>query len=254
MPLDFDSYASVQDLRDAGLPASYSDTEVQVILLLASQLVEARTRNYFREETGTFIFDGSNSHILHLPIPIIAITSLTVNHGTTVLDEDYWRAYTGRIYPIDDRKNPKIELRVSADPSSIYVNTTSIDIFLKGMDQTVVGTFGYLESDDTVPAAIHQAVMILAIQHIEPLYNVYGSSTIPGSSGTAGSVKSEESDDHKKEWYNITTGQSSDDGLWPPIVKTLLNLYRAPRAMGVTSARWSSATAESIDSDLGYYG
>lgn len=250
MPLDFDSYANIADLRAAGLPSSYSDAEAQVMLLLASQLVEAQTRNYFRQETGTFIFDGNNSHILHLPIPIITITSLTVNNGTIVLDEDYWRAYTGRIYPTDDRKNPKIELRRSADASSIfYVNTSTVDIFVKGMDQTVIGTFGYLESDDTVPAAVKQAVMILAIQHIEPLYNVYGSSTIAGSAGSAGAVKSEESDDHKKEWYNITTGQASNDGLWPPIVMTLLNLYRAPRAVGVTSARWSG-----VDNDRGHYG
>lgn len=238
MPLTFDSYASVEDLTDQGLPDTVSEAEAQRLLLLASQMVEKYTRNFFREETGTFVLDGNNGYILHLPVPIISITSLFINNSSVELNTDYYRAYTGRIYPTDDRRNPKIELRRASDASSIFTVATTIERFLKGQDQTIIGTFGYLEPDNTVPAAIHEAVMILAIQHIAPLYLTYGGS-LPGTAGTTGPVKKEKTDDHEKEWHNIVTGQQSDDGLWPPIVKALLKPYRAPRAIAVTDVRWT---------------
>jgi hypothetical protein len=247
MPLVWNSYANYQDLQDQGLdPTTFTEAQAKVALLMASQLIEKYTRNFFREETGTFIFDGNNSHILHLPIPILTVTSLTVNNGSTVLDSDWYRAHTGRSFPTDDRRNPKIELRRSSTASSsIYVvNSATTDIFVKGLDQTIVGTFGYLEPDDSVPLAVKQAVMILAIECIQLLYPKYGNSTIAGSTGTVGPVKKEEADDHSKEWHNLLEYQQLEEGLWAPAAKALLYDYRAPRSIAVTAARWSVAGYE----------
>ncbi len=237
MPLVAESYAKVKDLRTQGLPDTIKDPEARRLLLLASQMVEKNTRNIFREEVGVFTFNGNNGYILHLPIPIIEVTSLKVNNSVTELSSDFYRAYMGRGFPTDDRRNPKIELRRASDATTIYTTSSTVDVFLKGSDQVVDGKFGYLEPDDSVPEAIKEAVLVLAIQHIYPLYCVYGGG-IAGTAGSSGPVKKEKTDDHEKEWHNISSGQTIDDGFWPPIVKTLLKPYRAPRAIGVTSQRW----------------
>ena len=127
------AYATIEDVRDEGLldtdGSGPNDTLVAGWLLDAQDMVDRVSRNHFEEISGTFIFDGTNSQYLHLPLPIIEVTSLKVNNDTVVLDPDLYRVYSGRTPLQDDRKNPKIELRMKdrvTIPTTIPLSDSTI--------------------------------------------------------------------------------------------------------------------------------
>jgi hypothetical protein len=240
-----DRYATVAQLRTEGLPGSSTTwvTDAQALILLerASQLVEKLTRNLFYEVSGTYIFDGNNSYLLHMPIPIIEVTSLTINNETSALATNEYRAYIGRLLPQDDRHNPKIELRRSAQPS-IYTGF-SPKKFLKGYDQTVVGKFGYLESDNTIPAAINECVMAIVMMTWQDLYTRFGIGDSGGGGGPTilGPMKREKTDDHEVEWWQTDTAFQEQNLVVPSYIHGRLKLYQAPMSMRVTNYRFESS-------------
>ena len=224
-------YISIQDLRNEGLPTTVTDSRALTLIQRAEVEVENFTRNFFREVSGTFIFDGNNTHLLHLPLPIIEVTSLTVNEMDTELDTDYYRVFNGRQRPNDDRKNPKIVLKKVDNSTSIFV-FGDVDKFLKGLDQTVVGSFGFLEPNDSVPIPVKEAVMGLALLGADS--TIY--ERLLGLDNTTGPKISEKTDNHEIQWADLSKKQGRVSmPLW---IQNKLAPYIAPRKMGTPIVRY----------------
>ena len=232
-------------MRTEGLPgdAGTDVTDAQALILLerASLLVEKLTRNnLFYEVSGTYIFDGNNSYLLHLPLALIEVTSLKINNETTALAATDYRAYMGRTPPQDNRYNPKIELRRATAPS-IYTGYQS-KRFIKGYDQTIVGKFGFLEADDSTPATINECVMAIVMMTWKTLFERFGyydgGGGGPGPMG--GPLKREKIDDHEVEWWQGDTGNVEQGLVVPQYIHGRLKNYRAPPVMMVTAFRFDS--------------
>jgi hypothetical protein len=242
---DPERYATVGDLRAEGLPGdetnSVTDDQAKILLGRASDLVEAETNNnIFYEVSGTYIFDGNNSYLLHLPIAVIEVTSLKINNETTELPTTDYRVYNGKVPPQDHRKNPKIELRRSAAPT-IYTRSRSRS-FLKGYDQTVVGKFGYVEENGDPPAIINECVIAIVMMTHKTLYERFGFDTGGGGGPgpMAGPLKREITDDHEVEWWQPDTGNTEQNMVVPQYVHGRLKHFRAPSAMRVTTFRFDT--------------
>ncbi|MCK5019294.1 MAG: hypothetical protein KAS32_19700 [Candidatus Peribacteraceae bacterium] len=231
MPAGSEDYATYEECVAEGLPAAVDEVRCKILLDRANELIESITRNFFRKIISTFTFDGSNSHILFLPNPIITVTSLKINNSTVALDTDYYRVWNGRARPTDDRKNPKIELRNVAATSSIYTLGISDQVFYKGMDQVIAGTFGYLESDDSVPRVVNESAIALVMTMAETLYpQFYGR-----MGQVVGPIVRERTDDHELEWR--TSVRDIPNYIVPKYIEDRLMLVRAPLAAAVPELR-----------------
>ncbi len=230
------AYATIEDVRDEGVPTEanggLSDTLLAKWLLEAQAIVDRVSRNTFEPVSGTFIFDGNNSHLMHMPIPIISVTSLTVNGNEDPLDASLFRVYNGRGFPQDHRRNPKIELRV---PRSVTITSAlplfSTRVFRRGYDQTVVGTWGYTESDGSVPILIRRATVGIVVTMTDQLFVRFG-----GSRGSIGPVVREKTDDHELQFGSLIR----DVGKYvlPTDIENLLLSFKAPLAIQVPTVRF----------------
>lgn len=245
---DPERYATVQQCRDEGLVEGGdgpSDDNVKVWLDRASELVEQATRNFFYEVSGTVIFDGNNGHILHLPYPIREVTSLTVNGDDAPLDAGAYRAYIGNSPLADYRKNPKIELR-QGTYGSIYSGSAGLPLkFLKGLDQTIVGKFGYLDPplpggmDDRVPPIVNEVVMAIVMTIAVNLYSRFGYKGVGTEGGLLiGTLKRERTDDHEVEFHKVDDTTMLEGSLFVPYIENRLRMFKAPMGAKVTTVRW----------------
>lgn len=238
-----EKYATVQQLRDEGLPGDATtvvkDAQALILLERANQLVEQITGNIFYKSAGTFVFDGNNSYLLQLPLAIVTITSLKINNDTVALDSGEYRVYNGRAKPTDDRYNPKIELRRNVQPS-IFTGGASQRFFKKGFDQTVVGEFGFLEPDDSVPAVINECIIAIVMMTFQTLFERFAY-TDGGPGPLPGPLKKEKTDAHEKEWWGTVQGLVDSDMIVPQYVHSRLKLYKRPIGIRATNARWIEA-------------
>lgn len=238
---DAERYATVANLYDEGLPQSLvKPAQAKILLERASQLVEQITGNIFYRSAGTFVFDGNNSYLLQLPIPVLTVTNLYINNDTVALETTEYRVYNGRAKPNDDRWNPKIELRRNVQPS-IFTGGASQQFFKKGFDQTIEGEFGFLESDDTVPAQINECVIAIVMMTFQSLYERFANTEGGGPGPLPGPLKREKTDFHEKEWWQSSQGLTDIDMIVPQYVHGRLKLYRRPIAVRATNARWIEA-------------
>lgn len=227
------AYATIEDVRDEGLPIAINDTLVARWLLEAQAIVDNVSRNKFEPVTGTFIFDGNNTHLMHMPLPIISVTSLTVNGNTDVLDPSLYRVYNGQGLPQDDRKNPKIELRT---PRLITITSAlplfGSRIFRRGYDQTIVGTWGYTESDGTVPVLIRRATVGIVMTMSDQLYPKFAGARGHG----IGPVTREKTDNHELQFGTLIR----DVGKYvlPTDIENLLLSFKAPAMARVPTVRF----------------
>lgn len=239
-----DRYATVQQLRDEGLPGDLTTpvTDAQALILLdrVNQLVEQLTGNFFYVSAGTFVFDGNNSYLLQLPNPIISVTNLYLNNDSVALDASEYRVYSGRAKPTDDRYNPKIELRRNVQPS-IFTGGASQQFFKKGFDQTIEGEFGFLEPDDSVPAPITECVIAIVMMTFQSLFERFAYSEGGGPGPLPGPLKKEKTDIHEKEWWQTAQGMVEAKMIVPQYIHGRLKLYKRPIAIRATNARWIEA-------------
>jgi hypothetical protein len=249
MTFDPERYATITQLRLEGLPGNGSTfvTDAQCLILLsrASELVESLTGgNLFYEVTGTYTFDGNNSYLLHMPLAIRSITSLKINNETTALDTGEYRVYNGNIPPQDNRHNPKIELRRTVQPS-VFTGFTP-KRFLKGYDQVIEGTFGFLDSVGEVPATVTECTIAIVMMTHKTLYDRFGlydgGGGGPGPMG--GPLKKERTDDHEVEWWQGDTGNTETGMVVPQYVYGRLKMFRAPQKMMVTTHRFEVTSYE----------
>lgn len=161
--IDGGLYCSVQDIRDEGLSASeLSDSRAIMLIKHWQQWFNANTRNFFTAKEIMVDLDGNGSSYMHLPVPIITCTALYINDDmTNAVSADYYRVYNQRGPVVDDRHNPKIRL-TSSNVGTIFESSSS-GIFQKGLRQRIVGTWGFVEDDDSTPIPVQRAIKILVV-------------------------------------------------------------------------------------------
>jgi hypothetical protein len=170
--------------------------------------------------------------MLSFGVPIITIDYIRINNSDTNLDTDLYKIYNSTgIYPAD-RQNPRIKL-VNAAAQSIF--TASLDDyklkFKRGRkNQIIKGTFGYVESDNSVPKLIKRALLKLVIEKLTT--PIYGDpdDNVPN---ILGPIVEEWTDGHKIKYkqaggiysprkYGLT-GITNDQE-----ILSIIRLYRAP--------------------------
>ncbi len=189
---------SAQLLHSDDVPKNRGETLVR----LSMARVDRETGQFFNKRSGVFQFEGNNSPILFLNVPIIGIRSLKINSTEQELIEgklNDFLALKGRTEPQDDRWNPRIKLNTRTD--NIFSGAFTNRVFLKDTFTEIDGDFGFLEADGSTPLLIKEATMIDVIETVEnPEAQAAGEPT-------TGSLKRLKVDIHEQEFFE-PKGQS----------------------------------------------
>lgn len=221
------NYVTKDDVLAEGVPAGTPTTIINNRILKWEMIVEKITRNIFREVSpGELTFDGNNSRILHFNIPLRSVTTLKINGETTAVASDEFRAFTGISMPQDDRGNPKIELT----PIRASVYRTSPGLFVKGLDQLIDATWGYVDEDPDnpgsfiTPAAVKQAIIQLVILDLDSYFDQFSEgSAMRALTG----VRREKTDGHEIEFMEYEDPRLRWSFL-PTYIAEILWMFRGP--------------------------
>lgn len=215
------NYVTEAEVRAEG--ATGTADRINARIAKWEQIVEQLTGNVFRVlEPGELIFDGNNMSVLHFNLPLVEVSSVKINDETVALGADEFRAYTGRMPPQDDRRNPKIELTPSGNVSVIF--RSAPDVFLKGYDQRITAKWGFVDDDPATPGsyvtppAIKGAIIQLVCLDLDGYFE--------RGSDAARTKLREKTDGHEVEWAD------SKRSVWaiiPDDVADILLLYRRPQ-------------------------
>lgn len=211
------SYATLTDARSEGItPAMADDARLTALLTQASQFIDTYTEQWFEPRTETLRFDGHDGELLHLPVPILALTSVTLDGAALSLTEDVI-AYKS----LRDRSNPKL---ARAGSGVWCVGRQNI---------VVVGSFGYCEADGTSPPPeIQRATLLLVVRNLAQLAD-----PAAADARRAGEVFKEVTDGHSYELGGNFAGAAGSwrrNGLTgDPEIDRVLMRYRRPIAGGV---------------------
>lgn len=144
-------YITVDEVRTAGdLAPEITDAQIQVSILKYQEIVDRVTRQFFEIRSGELLRDGSGSHILHLPFPIIQLNELFLNESTIAEPAENYKVYDNKGNLNDDRTNPKIVMyrERTIFQSSHSGQTQNRQVFVRGrQNQKLIGDFGYVKAD-----------------------------------------------------------------------------------------------------------
>lgn len=106
-------YVTVDDMRDEGYTATeVTDAQIRRGALLANDVIEKITGQWFEPRLRTFLLDGRGKHKLFLDVPIITVSAIEVDEEAVTLDFDtvkiYNRHLTQGLTAPDDRYNPML--------------------------------------------------------------------------------------------------------------------------------------------------
>lgn len=161
------NYVTTQAVRDEGVTSALAnDDKVAIGIKAAERLIEVWCRRWFyRKQNTTLTIDGGDTYYtsiyqycgvqtLFLPIPIISLTSVTIDG--TVRDLTNFIVMNRIGIPVDDRWNPRIISKYSEFPNDGIQNIV------------LAGDFGFVEDtvDYTVPEGIKTASLKLAIRQL----------------------------------------------------------------------------------------
>lgn len=174
----------------------------EALLRLSMARIDRETGQFFNKRSGVFQFEGNNSPVLFLNVPIIEIRSLKINSTEQELVEGKLHdfiALKGRAEPQDDRWNPRIKLNTRTD--NIFSGAFTNRVFLKDTFTEIDGDFGFLEADGSTPLLIKEAALIDVIETVE------NPSAQTSGEATTGSLKRLKIDIHEQEFFE-PKGQS----------------------------------------------
>jgi len=229
-------YVTAAEVIAEGAPSG-DTTKINRRILKWESIVENVTRNVFRVlSPGELIFDGSNSHILHFNIPLVEVTELIINEDTVALDVADYRAFTGKTKLQEDRHNPKIEL-IDSSTSSLFVRNPGM--FIRGRDQKVTATWGYVDDDPDnpgqyiTPVVIKDAIIQLVMLDLDGYFDqvAAGGSLLPATP-----IRREKTDGHEIEYQMVEQQRINQYGLPPTIYKQLM-MFKAPLAIDIPDPR-----------------
>lgn len=212
---------TIQQIRDEGVTVQDADdARLALIIGYATAFINRVTRQFFEAKVMTLKLDGSGKPLLHLPIFCADLTALTVN-GADVL-----KSVTNynRIFPVDDRLNPKL----------VFTNG---GCFTEGFQNvSVTGVFGYVEVDPgpvySVPLEIQDACKRLVILTFPLLTKQKGGMGGGGGGGGVGGIIEESFDSGTYSYKKAegTPSPSQFENLWTSdsaVNQVLLN-YQKP--------------------------
>lgn len=190
-------YATVDELREAGLPSDLTDAQLEAIARRTTAQIEAWTRRWFYPRQMTLRIDGSGDKLLQIGPPIIAITEARILSPGTLVHADnelidstalrvYNRHLTEGLNDPDDRNNPKIQYTSTWEGGRRSPNIWPVGWFPRGEQNIqITGLFGYTEFDDgatlwtdgltpvgRTPEMIKLACIMLAARDALPLGDV----------------------------------------------------------------------------------
>jgi hypothetical protein len=147
------AYVTLEELRAEGITSSDypNDTYLTGRIALAQAFIEKLTGRFFESKAAyTLQLDGTGHNTLFLPIPPVngvdAITEVTVSDE--VLDSEYYQ-YPLRELP-DDRFTPRL-------------------IHLSGLNISITGEFGFVESDKSTPPLVKDLCKRIAVWTLSPI-------------------------------------------------------------------------------------
>lgn len=124
----------------------------EIVELFCGQFFEPRE---FSSDSawGPMRLDGTGTDTLPLYVPIVALDSISVSDANISLADV---VVYNRIYPIDDRNNPRLELGSGTFPQG-------------KLNVSLEGTFGYVDNNGQPPAPLKEAVAKFMALETEPL-------------------------------------------------------------------------------------
>ena len=203
----------------------------------AMDFIDLATRQWFNKRDLTLRFEGNNTEITFLGVPVIEVTSINLNGRDlfTSTIADHFEVFSGRTYP-DERRNPRIKLMRNIQEPNIFALSQGRS-WLRGRMSTVVGSFGFLEPDGSTPSLIKRATTKLAVMRELRSVGLWAKDAV--TSTDKGPIKREVTDMHEVEYYNpgntdgktagqnVGTGLSGDDE-----IDDIIAMYRAPIFLG----------------------
>lgn len=235
------AYATVSDARAAGFPVTISDPTIQAELDTWSQFIDKACRQWFEPRTLTIDLDGVDSRVLHLPVPVISLTSLYMNADfTTVVPTTAYKLYTNCTAVRDDRRNPRIELASAGVDVWDYSRYASGSRFCIGtQNQRLVGSFGFVEADGSTPLLIKRAVLKLAARKLAGGTDIWNQ-VQEGIPAGGGLVQSETTDGHSISYAAFSykpTVRGSNNITNDAEVDGIITMYKGP--LLITSTKGS---------------
>ena len=160
-------YCTVAELRIEGVEDPPDDARLEQLIIEASEYIDLVTRMWFEERTLTLKLDGSGERVLHMHIPIRAITAARVEND--VVDPTLYVVYN-RMFP-DDRTNPRVTYKRTRVPRNVFedADNPSNRVWRVGEQNVELdGTFGYVDTDPDgtnprVPRLINRACKRIVI-------------------------------------------------------------------------------------------
>lgn len=159
-------YVTGQEVRDEGVTATDADdAKVSLKIVQAERYIEQNTNRWFyKKQAATLTLDGGDSYYwlsgfeettdtLMIPIPIITLTSVTIDGSLRTLSN--FVPFTRIGPPVDDRWNPRIVSKYCEWPTQNVQNIV------------LVGDFGFCEdTSGTVPELIKIAARKLTVRFL----------------------------------------------------------------------------------------
>ena len=228
------NYVLVSEVRAEGLSDNPpTNNQIGSRIKKWEEIVERWTGNIFREiSPGELTFDGNNSYILHFNLPIVSLTELKINGSDTALPTTDYRVFDGRQKPQDNRFNPKVVLQ----PISSSIFTGGGQLFVKGADQKVTASWGFLDADGNTPQSVKDCIIQLVIRdhkgYFDQIYNDAGP-------GPGLPTQRERTDDHEIEYADMSMNIQADrlGTLIPRDIRAVLAMFRRPLAIGAPEPR-----------------
>lgn len=241
-----DTYIDISDVRAAGVAVDVaSDSEVLASILLWQEFFDRACRQWFLPRELTIQFDGNNSDVVHLGVPVVSVEYLRINGSSNDLDASLYEVYgNAASYPMH-RRNPRIKLKHSTQVTDIHVAPYSYGElkFWKGYkNQVVKGIFGYVEPDLSAPLLIQRGLLKLVCEKLTRPIVPGDDAPEPSSTTFAGVVVEEKTDGHSIKYGGGVTYNARRPGLSgitsDPEILDIIKLHRAPLGIAMPS-HWS---------------
>lgn len=206
-------------------------------IYLSMAFIDRSTRWWFNSRSLTLKVEGANTDVLMIGVPILELTSVTLNEDQTFTGSqitDFFMVPNARLYP-DDRRNPRIKIR--RDARSVFMDIQRGELFRRSRYQTLVGRYGFLEESGETPLLIQRATAKYAM--LKYLDTPGQSASDSADQADRGPLKREKTDIHEIEYYDpskSTASAVSGKGLAPISgdreIDDILLMYRGPILLG----------------------
>jgi len=171
------SRTALRAAMGAAFASSPADADLEVALAEAVAYLEGATGRIFLARAGTLKVDGTGTHRLFLPLPVVStgqlegagVTEITIGADTTPLDSDGYLVNDGAGLPgRDPRDSPTIDLVAPSSGGSFVSRPPGFGgwrTWPEGVrNVNVTATWGYLDENGATPLLARKALAGLAVR------------------------------------------------------------------------------------------